>query len=208
VTADGETQLKEEEVIEGEAAAGCRDLCFVLGEVDGSEGVGKMQECSSRSNRFGERVCHFQGMGVHDPPQERAEGALGEPFGEAIDRNDPTGVQALIVRLLNDLEVGVPHLKGTAPEVSDLSVEHQALPALQDLFKIRLVEPDRPEIARTVAKQGLDRSSQSSFGRKAQVDDGSRAGLNDTDLEGAEWGQTAPVLMAVGDEEERIFDGL
>src|SRR5262249_23419779 len=156
----------------------------------------------------GERLLDEVAVRVEEPLDEGAEWALGEPLREAVDGDEAARVQRVVLALLGDLVVFRLHLERAAAVARDLAVPDEPLAPLKDALEVRLVEPDGGEEARAVAEQRGQRRARPPRGRRAHAanDAGARARLPLGDAR--EGDELAAVLVARGQVEKHVLDGL
>ena len=75
------------------------------------------------------------------------------PLGEAVDRDEATGVKRVVLPLLGDLVVLHLDLERSAAVARHLAVDDEPLASLEDPLEIGLVEPDGGEKAGAIAEQ-------------------------------------------------------
>jgi len=63
-----------------------------LGEMAVAQRLRERDEFASRAHRVGQRLRHVPREGVDDAPQERAQRALRQPFGQRVHGHEPARV--------------------------------------------------------------------------------------------------------------------
>src|SRR3990172_58047 len=103
-----------------------------------------------------------------------------------------------VLVVLDDLVIGMLHPEGTVPEAGDAAVEKDSLLALADLvellFEVRLVDPDRREVAGAVPECHGQGHARGAARRRIDPHDRPGARLGDSLRQLPEWGQAAPVF--------------
>jgi hypothetical protein len=99
-------------------------------------------------------------------------------------------------------------LERPSAKVGDLPGQDHPLPPLERRGEIGLVEEHRGEIAGRVVEENLDGLAAGAWRRWTHPDDRPGAGLDLPDPEITEGGETAPVLIATGDKDQGVRDGL
>ena len=105
LSADGEAELEQEEVVEDEAPASRFLLGGRLGKVTGLERRRDVEEAAPPANSLREGLLDEVAVSVEESLDEGSQRALREPLGEAIDRNEAAGVKIVVLPFLRDLVV-------------------------------------------------------------------------------------------------------
>ena len=182
-------------------------LALRLREVSAAQGDDQGGQPLAGAHPLGKHLVDLADMGVHEGAHERAEGPLGQPLRRRVDGHEPPGVQPLVVPRLHPFPV--LDLDGHLAAMGlDLAVQDEALPAREHPGEMAArSEEGGHRKAALVAQHGRE-GRPGARRRRADTHDhaGARAHVAGAQL--AQRGETRPVLVADGDEEEGILNGL
>ena len=127
---DGEPELQQQEVLEGQPPMRRRQLRLALGEVHAHERLGDGRQPATLARGLGQRLADIGRIALHELVHQRAQRALVQALGGRVDGHQRAGVDRLVVVGFHELPV--LHLQGDlVPEARALAVQHQLLAALE-----------------------------------------------------------------------------
>ncbi len=202
---DGQAELEQQEVLEGQPADGRPPLALAVWEVRAPQRDRKADEVAPAPEGLGQCLGDVGGVRLDEPPLQRAQRALGQPLRGGVDRHQRAGMDGLVVGGVDDLPV--LHLqRDLVLEAGALAVQDHALPALQDAREPAAAKQGRSAVATGVAQQQHQRGPPAAGRRRADPRDRARAGRHLAHLQAAHRGQPGPVLVADRQEEQRLLD--
>jgi hypothetical protein len=140
--------------------------------------------------------------------EEGPHGSLDEALGEPVHRDDAPHVKRGVLALLHGFELRILYRQGSLRARHDLPIEHHALPALEDLSEVRLVEPEPQEKAGVIAEEDLERCTRPTPGRERDPDDGAAGRLGVPDAKPTKRHQLTAILVPSRKPVEGILDGV
>src|SRR6185295_2014090 len=175
-----------------------------LGKVTGLERRPDVEETAPPANSFREGLLNEVAVSVEESLDQGSERALREPLGEAVDRNEATGVKSIVLPFLRYLVVLHLDLERSAAVARHLAVDDEPLTSLEDPLEVGLVEPDGGEKAGAIAEQDGQGCPAPASGRRTHAADGPRARARLPLGDAGERDKLAAILVARGQVKECV----
>jgi hypothetical protein len=203
---NGQAELQEEEVVEGQAAHGLRALAFTGGEMRRAYGLGQRHEPPPHAHRIGQRLLDVVDVGLDEAPDQRAQRLLRQPLGAGVHGHERAGVDRLVVGGLHRFPL--LHLQADLVLVARAAAVHDhPLAALDGAGDPRAAPDGGRAVAALVAQQDDERLAPAPGRRRADAGHDARAGHDLARADRAKGGEVRAVLVAQGQVEERVADG-
>ena len=203
---DREAELKEQEVVEGQAPERGDALGFARGKVSAAQGIGQRRQMAARTHSVGQRLVHLVRVRLDETPEQRAQRLLRQPLGGRVHGHERAGVDRLVVARVDRL----PFLNVQADLVlvaRAAAVHDQPLPALHGAGDPRPPEDGGGAIAALVTKHDGQRLSVATGRRRTEADHHAGTRRDLARAERAQRCEARAVLVAQWQVEERVADG-
>ncbi len=205
---DGEPELEQQEVVEGEPAHRALTLGVGGREMRLPHRLRQRRQPATHARGLGQRLLDGGAELLDHLPHQATQRALRQSFGRGVHRHETAGVQVLVVAALHQL----PVLHGDGDLVAiaaDLAVQHEALAARQHARQVVTTrEQRRRRIPAFVAQEQRERRATASGRRRADAGDDAGAGRRLADAERRQRCEPRAIFVADGHEEQRVADGL